>query len=147
MLFNRSNFLLERTRSKRRIRNLINNASLIIVHRGRSEVVQYYSVSVLFDNWVWPVRMTVLCNVCRCNPPLVYLHSTHQPIFSPFALFSPPECALLILYCLLCMIFLFPLFLQSRGVFSPNFIIIIIIFTDIIPLDAYVYIGGMYILD
>lgn len=84
--FNRSNFLLERTRSKRRIRNLINNASLIIVH-GRSEVVQYYSISVLLDNWGWPVRMTILCNVRRCNPPRVYLHSTHQPIFSPFALF------------------------------------------------------------
>jgi len=89
MHFNRSNFLLERTRSKRRIRNLINNASLIIVHRGRSEVVQYYSVSVLLDNWGRPVRMTILCNVRRCNPPRVYLRSTQQPIFSPFALFSP----------------------------------------------------------
>lgn len=129
MLFNRSNFLLERTRSKRRIRNLINNASLIIVHRGRSEVVQYYSVSVLFDNWGRPVRMTVLCNVRRYNPPRVYLHSTHQPIFSPRA---RPFDIMSIVW------FFIPILFTIRGVFSPNFIIIS---TDIIPLDAYVYIG------
>lgn len=128
--FNRSNFLLRRTRSKRRIRNLINNASLIIVH-GRSKVVQYYSISVLLDNWGWPVRMTILCNVRRCNPPRVYLHSTHQPIFSPFTLFSlrvrPSD--------IMSIVWFFFHSLYNRGVFSPNFII-----SRHYPPDAYTYI-------
>lgn len=127
---NRSNFLLWRTRSKRRIRNLINNASLIIVH-GRSKVVQYYSISVLLDNWGWLVRMTILCNVRRYNPLRVYLHSTHQPIFSPFTLFSlwvRPSDIMSIVW------FFFHSF-YNRRVFSPNFII-----SRHYPPDAYTYI-------
>lgn len=122
MRFNRSNFLLERTRSKRRTRNLINNASLIIVHRATSErlcnITAFPSSTIIgvgLSEWQ-SYATSAAATLCR-----VYISIRHTNPYSLPSPYSHSECALSIL-CLLYDFFSHSFY--NRGVFSPNFIII-----------------------